>query len=519
MATSRSDDLPPYAITSHILRRGHLEFIHLTHNNRMEQSQTCKFIYDPLNLKAREIRVIKVLPRINEQDNICCVLEQGNLVDIQKAKGYAALSYTWGDASELRQIFINNQTFQVRQNLYNFLATVSSSGICRDVWLWIDEISIDQNDPSERNHQVNQMALIYRSAARVMIWLGLAFPGSDALLNFMANTEPEEISTEKTYSTRPEYKILVFRAALQHLTALKYWQRLWICQEVLLARKVVIHLGESSITWSCFAGHWEKQPWRKVPFWDGFNSFQDSAQLTEPGWMRISTLITYRHLWHDSTLSEDVDGLDWDSAMDLTRNAVCSEPLDRIYGLNGLISPSQSIQVDYTNSKVHVFFDVARPMQSGFDLLEPESYREFTEMLRLEMDLEDKICEDDLLNLDTEQVLSITLFARQEPDALMANMAVELLSEDVASTSLSNVLAELQPHENGFASSFIPFVIKTSNTFTLTPVSLNGVEGDEDLIARLEEEYWRMKGPWRIFFSLQRISHCDFAMVGSKTCV
>lgn len=39
-------------------------------------------------------------------------------------------------------------------------------------YIWIDAISINQDDYVERNHEVLKMGQIYNSASRVIIWLG-----------------------------------------------------------------------------------------------------------------------------------------------------------------------------------------------------------------------------------------------------------------------------------------------------------------------------------------------------------
>jgi hypothetical protein len=38
--------------------------------------------------------------------------------------------------------------------------------------MWIDQISIDQQDVEEKNHQVSMMADIYEHAETVIAWLG-----------------------------------------------------------------------------------------------------------------------------------------------------------------------------------------------------------------------------------------------------------------------------------------------------------------------------------------------------------
>jgi hypothetical protein len=38
--------------------------------------------------------------------------------------------------------------------------------------LWVDALCINQEDTTERNHQVMQMGAIYEKAKRVVVWLG-----------------------------------------------------------------------------------------------------------------------------------------------------------------------------------------------------------------------------------------------------------------------------------------------------------------------------------------------------------
>jgi hypothetical protein len=61
----------------------------------------------------------------------------------------------------------------VGENLHDFLAhcAINFSPILQG-YLWIDALSINQDDLQERSEQVKLMGKIYQSAARVVIWLG-----------------------------------------------------------------------------------------------------------------------------------------------------------------------------------------------------------------------------------------------------------------------------------------------------------------------------------------------------------
>ena len=120
------------------------------------------------------------------------------------------------------------------------VSTIPKSSRC----LCVDAICINQSDVQERNHQVSEMANIYRSANCVLIWLGLAFPHSDIALEylFIPREELEKMTERFTLVCNdPEVWRLFFE--------LPYWRRLWICQEVILASEVLVCLGSEAQRW------------------------------------------------------------------------------------------------------------------------------------------------------------------------------------------------------------------------------------------------------------------------------
>ncbi|KAH8194009.1 hypothetical protein TruAng_011824 [Truncatella angustata] len=79
---------------------------------------------------------------------------------------YHAISYTWGDPKFTTYLRINGKKFQVRQNCEYALRQAHSHGGSR--YYWLDAICIDQNDTTEKGHQVAMMGDIYRNAAHVL---------------------------------------------------------------------------------------------------------------------------------------------------------------------------------------------------------------------------------------------------------------------------------------------------------------------------------------------------------------
>ncbi|ETS80257.1 hypothetical protein PFICI_07786 [Pestalotiopsis fici W106-1] len=144
----------------------------------MDDSRTT-FSYDDLDIAKdqKQVRLLKLLPSIDDADQIICTLE---VADWASELHYAAISYVWGDPTIKRAILINGQQFNVTENLHSALWHIrknnmlqpEGSGQPESLPLWVDAVCINQDSIEERNHQVPLMGSIYGSASRVIYWLG-----------------------------------------------------------------------------------------------------------------------------------------------------------------------------------------------------------------------------------------------------------------------------------------------------------------------------------------------------------
>lgn len=110
------------------------------------------------------------------------------------APPFQALSYVWGSPdSERRVLYVKDAETSQR---WNRLDITSSLDVAlrhlrrpsRTVLLWVDQICIDQSgNIPEKNAQVSIMGSIYGRASEVLVWLGEAGDGSDELIQRMAN--------------------------------------------------------------------------------------------------------------------------------------------------------------------------------------------------------------------------------------------------------------------------------------------------------------------------------------------
>ncbi|KAH9861047.1 hypothetical protein IAQ61_010783 [Plenodomus lingam] len=250
------------------------------------------FRHHPLDRTKQSIRLIRILPKLSSSGEIQCILSHASV-----RATYTCLSYRWGDTGTLQDIVINGRRFAIRQNLFDFLqvvhdrlqsherfearqsdhlnhdtgkrkqteetiTSIKKSGMTRgeaflngsisrrfksaDIYdisdpYWIDAVCIDQNNIEEKNHQVDQMGLIYSNATAVDIWLGRTPPCLFPLVSVLGRAEnvaPDEATMplENNMSLIQEYII--------HNP---YWSRAWVTQEIMLARRVSVRLNAESI--------------------------------------------------------------------------------------------------------------------------------------------------------------------------------------------------------------------------------------------------------------------------------
>lgn len=244
------------------------------------------------------------------------------VVKLEDKPVYKAVSYEWGAKDKGYQIQVDGNLKHVRKNLITFLLTLRDHDPnVNSYWLWIDQICIDHQLLDERSQQVAQMDVIYSGAEEVLCWLG-------------SSQEPEEdaeamrvILDESHGSSSKMFKINPGAALFEK----PYWQRLWIVQEFLLAKKIVILFGSHRM---------ELDVVRK--FLD-----REKSIVMKPA---IASLLKKR----DAGSTK----MDLKYAMGKYLRQECQDPRDKVYGLSGLLHPEQRVPIDYSKDKLAVFTDV-----------------------------------------------------------------------------------------------------------------------------------------------------------------
>ncbi|KAK1596663.1 heterokaryon incompatibility protein-domain-containing protein [Colletotrichum navitas] len=245
---------------------GHVKNVH---------TQVSSSVYPALPLNAGDVRIISIKPSDEcENKKVCCTLEVASLKE--GVVSYLAVSYTWGPASVNERttpptpITCNGQDILVPHNLEKALLRIRSRPEFAGKKFWIDAISINQTDDEERSSQVKLMAAIYSSADSVLIWLGEEDDDTSQafdLINLFPTIDQarlEELTPHRVMQSKIArvwggltlHDLLYDPAswnAVRRLFRRTYFHRVWIIQEVVLAKNAIVLCGSHATSW----GHLE----------------------------------------------------------------------------------------------------------------------------------------------------------------------------------------------------------------------------------------------------------------------
>lgn len=251
------------------------------------------FNHSPISQGARKIRILRfacaAAGPVDDDEPISLELQHVSLND---NISYAAVSYTWGTTTGSVEIRVNECQFKITQNLHEALRQFWRDGI--KSWLWIDAICIEQSMDLEKSWQIMEMREIFSQAKTVYLWLGTGTIESDLTMEFISRVGPRAQSSdianlwnnvaarreigsyieqqsrpqETNEDTVPESKLGPFFYDLLNEDALlipsplitgisnilqrDHWHRIWILQEVALAKEALVVVGTKSVSLELF---------------------------------------------------------------------------------------------------------------------------------------------------------------------------------------------------------------------------------------------------------------------------
>ncbi|KAF4440043.1 HET-domain-containing protein [Fusarium austroafricanum] len=187
-------------------------------------------------LSPTEFRILSISPAADERCPIHVMLRDYRLDDCPE---YETVSYCWGgedgDSKRYSPVYLGDYWDVLLQtkNCWSMLQYMRLQSHARLVW--VDAICINQEDNLEKEIQVPLMGTIYWRCLRVIVYLG-----EDIV-------KAKEPSVTKGRSYPPRHDFTEFGdvipgslMTLQQLFKLKYFQRVWVIQELIRAPAAVI---------------------------------------------------------------------------------------------------------------------------------------------------------------------------------------------------------------------------------------------------------------------------------------
>ncbi|KAH6682463.1 heterokaryon incompatibility protein-domain-containing protein [Halenospora varia] len=366
--------------------------------------------YQYASVAAAEFRLLEVHPGVGTTPMVCS-LKANSLED---EPIYEALSYSWGDPSIRTTITCDGKDIEVTVNCQQALQHIRHSHKARI--MWVDAICIDQSSIPERNQQVPLMGRIYRQASSVLIWLGAEAGQSDFAMTLLLRLKELRLKHERqilfdmmeaAFIRNPKIKSGIssgkdkvlesilsgVQSQLDKQTAngvtsdglllhkdhenegipgltdpkweiltkffgRSWFSRVWVFQEVVLAKQATLFCGKKSISWE-----------------DLSLALNGMVHTLRP----VSPAVNYANPlfmgMKRETMREE-GNIDFLELLNTLKDFDCTDPRDRVYGVLGMTSRPSGLpwlDVDYSLSTTELFrkttIAVLKDNSIGLDVL------------------------------------------------------------------------------------------------------------------------------------------------------
>lgn len=302
-------------------------FVPNTSSAYMQPSVSTKiFPYQKLQ-SNKDIRLVRVLPETSSK--LTCSIFHAS---VDHPPSYIAISYAWGDKVDTKSLFLEGVELQVSASLHGALRAIRKQD--KGVLIWADQLCINQGDKSERKQQVQLMGTIYSHAKFVAVWLGADTENSQYATDLLERVKQNKVSSRRITDIERRDS-----AALKCLLEREYWHRLWVVQEVFLARKIWVYCGSSKLPWRTYEvasnAFWEHEsnPYLR----QGPSSFPTIGSLAGEGAFCLLKVLR------------------------ACRKKISKDPLDKIFGILGMLQfeTRRELPVKYDQAVKTLYIRVA----------------------------------------------------------------------------------------------------------------------------------------------------------------
>ncbi|KAK2058240.1 heterokaryon incompatibility protein [Colletotrichum caudatum] len=206
--------------------------------------------YRTLDHTTDEFRLLYLTSTAVEHETSSCddkVISELRHFPLSGCPSFVALSYCWGQSNAWSPIVVDGTVQRCGSNGESALRHLRKT---EGVYVWIDQICINQSDNAEKGYQVRMMRQIYAAAARVAVWMGPSGDDSDMFLSH-ARAMSALVRGGKYVDVVRAHADIAFLRRVSHafraFCEREYWTRVWIIQEFAVAVGIDILCGHASI--------------------------------------------------------------------------------------------------------------------------------------------------------------------------------------------------------------------------------------------------------------------------------
>lgn len=142
----------------------------------------------PLPPRSKCIRVLEVYARAHSEEEDAPIKCDLRTVDLESAlaEPFSALTYVWGQKEDgIRTLRCGSFDLEITSNCHAALSHLRAK--LGYFLLWVDAISINQDDDDEKMRQIALMGDIYSLADKVFVWLGTADDSTERTMSFLGS--------------------------------------------------------------------------------------------------------------------------------------------------------------------------------------------------------------------------------------------------------------------------------------------------------------------------------------------
>ncbi|KAG8165586.1 hypothetical protein KVR01_004138 [Diaporthe batatas] len=217
-------------------------------------------LYTSLEKERKEVRLLRVSRLARSAPEEAGFVGQLVHAALEDNPTYVAVSYARDDPSAVGH-FVDSDGVETalgyNQAVLDIVSTLVPPG--DTLYLWIDAVCINQEDPDERASQVEIMGEIYSTAQQVIVFLGTADDASTRAMDLLQLTRGLMQASGDVLLTRGledfEKRSLgagippASWADVAQLLCRPWFTRRWVVQEVALARDVTVVCGRHAARW------------------------------------------------------------------------------------------------------------------------------------------------------------------------------------------------------------------------------------------------------------------------------